>query len=454
LLGKDIVISSPHFTKLAAYFLGSSMIFGVVFTLFLVLLNGFFVAAEFAIVKVRASQLEIRAQSGHRAANLASHIVSHLDGYLAATQLGITLASLGLGWIGERTFEEIFKVFLESLGMHLEPSIVTTISIVIGFLIITMMHIIFGELAPKSLAIQRSEKVTLYVAYPLQAFYVVFRPFIWVLNGMSNVILKAFGITPSHEEEVHSNDELKFLMQQGKETGAIEATDYDIIKNAFDFSERTARQVMVPRTQLMAINLEDFDEQNLEEIVEARFSRIPCYEGGLDNIVGVVYLKDVLLKMRRNEPLDIRQIMRPVSMIPETKKIGSLLKEFQQKHEQIAVVINEYGGTSGIITMEDILEELVGEIQDEFDDEAPFVELLKDGTFHVMAGTSIDDINEHLPHPIKKDEHYETLAGLLSLKFGSIPAVNERIEFDNYRFTVVKRSKNLVTLVHLEDLDK
>ncbi len=430
------------------------MVFGIILTFLLVLLNGFFVAAEFAIVKVRASQLEIKVQEGHRAANLASHIVSHLDGYLAATQLGITLASLGLGSVGEHTFSEAVTSLMSFLGITLDETLTKSISVAIAFLLITVLHIIFGELAPKSLAIQRSEKVTLYVAFPLRAFYVVFRPFIWVLNGLSNVILKAVGITPSHEEEVHSNDELKFLMQQGKETGAIEATDYDIIKNAFNFSERTARQVMVPRTQLLAIDLEDFDEQNLEEIVEARFSRIPCHEGGLDNIVGVVYLKDVLLKMRRNEPLDIRQIMRPIPMIPETKKIGPLLKEFQQKHQQIAVVINEYGGTSGIITMEDILEELVGEIQDEFDDEAPFVEKMKDGSYNVMAGAGVDDINEHLPHPIRKDEHYETLAGLLSLKFGSIPAVNEEIEFDGYKFTVMKRSKNVVTMVHLVDLEQ
>ena len=432
------------------------MVFNLFLTFFLVLLNGFFVAAEFAIVKVRASQLEMKVQSGHRAANLASIIISHLDGYLAATQLGITLASLGLGVVGERAFSSVVLLVMNALGFHVDEHdpIAHSISLPISFALMTMLHIIFGELAPKSLAIQRSERVTLYVAYPLRVFYLVFKPFIWLLNGLSNVLLKMIGITPSHEEEVHSNDELKFLMQQGKETGAIEAADYDIIKNAFDFSERTARQVMVPRTQLLAINLEGFDEQNLEEIVEARFSRIPCYEGGLDNIVGVVYLKDVLLKMRRNEPLDLREIMRPVSMIPETKKIGSLLKDFQQKHEQIAVVINEYGGTSGIITMEDILEELVGEIQDEFDDEAPFVVTLQGGAFHVMAGTNIDDINEHLPHPIKKDEHYETLAGLLSLKFGSIPAVNDSIEFDGYKFTVLKRTKNVVTLVHLVDLDQ
>jgi CBS domain containing-hemolysin-like protein len=424
----------------------------LIFTFFLVFLNGFFVASEFAIVKVRASQLEVRVQEGHRAASLASHIVNHLDGYLAATQLGVTLASLGLGWIGEPVFSKVFLSLAHAVGLEMEEHLAENIAFVFAFTLMTMLHIIFGELAPKSVAIQRAEKVTLIVSFPLRVFYLVFKPFIWALNGISNVILKIAGIAPSHEVEVHSNDELKFLMQQGQKTGAIESTDYDIIKNAFNFSERTARQVMVPRTQLLAIDLEDFDDQKLEEILEARFSRIPCHAGGLDNIVGVVYLKDLLLKIRRGEKFEIREVMRPMPAVPETKKIGPLLKEFQQKHEQIAVVVNEYGGTSGIITMEDILEELVGEIQDEFDDEAPFVETIKEGTYHVLAGTALDDINDLLPHPIKKDEHYETLAGLLSLRFGSIPAVNDKIEFDGYEFTVLKRDKNVVSLVQLVDI--
>ncbi|MBK9448856.1 MAG: HlyC/CorC family transporter [Bacteroidetes bacterium] len=424
----------------------------LLFTFFLVFLNGFFVASEFAIVKVRASQLEVRVAEGHRAANLASHIVNHLDGYLAATQLGVTLASLGLGWIGEPVFSKVFLSITHALGIEMDEHLAENIAFVFAFTLMTMLHIIFGELAPKSVAIQRAEKVTLIVSFPLRVFYLVFKPFIWALNGISNVLLRVAGIAPSHEVEVHSNDELKFLMQQGQKTGAIEATDYDIIKNAFNFSERTARQVMVPRTQLLAIDLEDFDDQKLEEILEARFSRIPCHAGGLDNIVGVVYLKDLLLKIRRGEKFEIRDVMRPMPAVPETKKIGPLLKEFQQKHEQIAVVVNEYGGTSGIITMEDILEELVGEIQDEFDDEAPFVEMIKEGTYHVLAGTALDDINDMLPHAIKKDEHYETLAGLLSLRFGSIPAVNDKIEFDGYEFTVLKRDKNVVTLVQLVDL--
>lgn len=424
----------------------------IIFTFFLVFLNGFFVASEFAIVKVRASQLEVRALEGHRAANLASHIINHLDGYLAATQLGVTLASLGLGWIGEPVFSEALIGLIKLMGFELTEKLAHSIAMPIAFSLITMLHIIFGELAPKSVAIQRAERVTLLVSFPLRVFFLVFRPFIWGLNGISNVLLKSVGITPSHEEEVHSNDELKFLIQQGHEMGSIVATDYDIIKNAFNFSERTARQVMVPRTQLLAIDLEDFGDQKLEEILEARFSRVPCHRGGLDNIVGVIYLKDLLLRIRRNEKFEISEIMRPMPAVPETKKIGPLLKEFQQKHEQIAVVVNEYGGTSGIITMEDILEELVGEIQDEFDDEAPFVEKIKDKTYHVLAGTALDDLNDLLPHPIKKDEHYETLSGLLSLHFGSIPAVNEKIEFDDYEFTVLKRDKNVVTLVQVVDL--
>jgi CBS domain containing-hemolysin-like protein len=423
----------------------------ILLTFFLVFLNGFFVASEFAIVKVRASQLEVKVQEGHRAANLASHIVNHLDGYLAATQLGITLASLGLGWIGEPVFSKVIIWCMEQFGIELSESVAHSIAMPFAFLFITMLHIVFGELAPKSLAIQRAEKVTLVVSFPLRLFYVIFKPFIWLLNGISNLLLKSVGIQPSHEEEVHSHDELKFLMQQGQKTGAIESTDYDIIKNAFNFSQRTARQVMVPRTQLSALDLEAYDEKQLEEIMEERFSRVPCYIGGLDNIVGVIYLKDLLLKIRRGEQYDIRDVMRPMMAVPETKKIGPLLKEFQQKHEQIAVVVNEYGGTSGIITMEDILEELVGEIQDEFDDEAPFVEKVKDRTYHVLAGAALDDINECLPHPLIKDEHYETLAGLLSLHFGSIPAVGEKIEFDGYEFTVLKRDKNVVTLVQLVD---
>jgi CBS domain containing-hemolysin-like protein len=424
-----------------------------IFTTFLlVFLNGFFVAAEFAIVKVRASQLEGKVKAGNRVAILSKHIVSHLDGYLAATQLGITLASLGLGWIGEPVVSKIIINVMDLLGLAANPELAHQLALPVAFTLITVLHIVFGELAPKSIAIQRSERTTLFIAYPLQFFFILFRPFIWILNGIANFILRLVGISPVHGSDVHSSEELKYLVRQGQESGRIDAAEYKIIKNAFDFSEQTARQIMVPRVNVFALDVNDFNEAMLEKVIEESYSRIPCYEDNLDNIVGVVYLKDILLATRKKEPLNLRKIMRTLPVVPDTKRIGQLLNEFQVKHQQIALIVNEYGGTEGIITMEDILEELVGEIQDEYDNEIPFVEKVAEKTYNVLASATPDDINELLPHPIQKDEQYETLAGYLILKFGKIPVVKEKITFDNYEFTIVKKNKSTIALVQMVDL--
>ncbi len=428
------------------------MLVDILITFLLVFLNGFFVAAEFAIVKVRSSQLEIKAKTGNRTATLAKHITSHLDGYLAATQLGITLASLGLGWIGEPVVSKFILKFMNLLGVSINAELAHDIALPIAFGVITILHIVFGELAPKSIAIQRSEKTTLYLAYPLHFFYLLFKPFIWVLNGIANFLLKSIGISSIHGSEIHSSDELKYIVMQGRESGAIEESDYDIIKNAFDFSERTAKQVMVPRTQVLAIDLNDFNDDTIEKIIEENYSRIPCYEDNLDSVVGVMYLKDLLLKMRKNETAVIRELMRPVMTVPETKRIGQLLKDFQVNHQQMAIVVNEYGATIGIITMEDILEELVGEIQDEFDKETPIVEMTGDKTYTSVASASLDDINKLLPHEISTDGDFNTLAGCLILKFGRIPNTNDKIIFDDYEFSILKKSKNSIALVRLRDL--
>jgi len=424
----------------------------ILITVLLVSFNGFFVAAEFAIVKVRASQLEIRVKEGNRFAILSKHIVSHLDGYLAATQLGITLASLGLGWIGEPVVSKIIIKIMDLMGLAINPELAHTIALPVAFGIITVLHIVFGELAPKSLAIQRSEKITLFIAYPLQFFFILFKPVIWILNSIANFILRIIGISAVHGVDVHSSEELKYLVQQGQESGKIDADEYKIIKNAFDFSEQTAKQIMVPRTQVFALDVNDFDESMLDKVIDESYSRIPCYEDSLDNTVGVVYLKDILLATRRNEPLNIRSIMRTIHIVPDTKHIGQLLNEFQIMHQQMALVVNEYGGTEGIITMEDILEELVGEIQDEFDNEVPFVEQIADKTYNALASATLDDINEMLPHPLGKDDQYETLAGYLIMKFGKIPYVKEKITVDNYEFSILKKSKRSLVLVQLIDL--
>lgn len=428
------------------------MALDILITLLLVSFNGFFVAAEFAIVKVRASQLEVKVKEGSRTAILSKHIVTHLDGYLAATQLGITLASLGLGWIGEPVVSKIIINTMSSLGITVSPELAHDIALPVAFAIITVLHIVFGELAPKSLAIQRSLRTTLSIAYPLQFFFYLFRPVIWILNGFANFILRIIGITVLHGSEVHSSAELKYLVQQGQESGRIDDAEYKIITNAFDFSEQTARQIMVPRTQVFALDINEFNESVLNRIIDENYSRIPCFDDSIDNVIGVVYLKDILLATRKKEPVNIRSIMRTMLVVPDTKRIGQLLNEFQIKHQQIALVVNEYGGTEGIITMEDILEELVGEIQDEFDNEIPFVEKTGEKTYNAIASAALDDINSFLPHPIKKDEDYETLAGYLIVKFHKIPGVMEKITVDNYEFTILKRNRSSIALVQIVDL--
>ena len=428
------------------------MALDIFITILLVSFNGFFVAAEFAIVKVRASQLESKVKMGNRVAILSKHIVSHLDGYLAATQLGITLASLGLGWIGEPVVSKIIIKIMELSGLTIDPELAHDIALPVAFAIITVLHIVFGELAPKSLAIQRSEKTTLAVAYPLQFFFFIFKPVIWVLNNIANMMLRIIGISPVHGADVHSSEELKYLVQQGQKSGKIDDAEYKIIRNAFDFSEQIAKQIMVPRTQVFALDVNAFDEAMLDRVIAESYSRIPCYEDNIDNIVGIVYLKDILLASRKNEPLNIRGIMRTILIVPASKSIGQILNEFQLKHQQMALVVDEYGGTEGIITMEDILEELVGEIQDEFDNEIPFVEKVGERTYNAMAAATLDDINELLPHPLEKDEQYETLAGYLILRFGKIPYVKEKITTDNFEFTILKRNKSSLILIQLVDL--
>lgn len=428
------------------------MLIQVIITLVLVLLNGFFVAAEFAIVKIRASQLEQKAQEGNKMAILSKKIVSNLDGYLAATQFGITLASLGLGWIGEPVVSKILISGVELIGITLDPVLAHQIALPTAFAIITVLHIVFGELAPKSIAIQRPEATTLFLSYPLHGFFIVFRPIVWILNGIANFILKGIGITPTHGSEVHSSDELRYLVQQQKDSGMIEAADYDLIKNAFNFSERIAKQVMIPRTKVVGVDINDFTEADLEKVLEEGYSRIPVYEDSMDQIIGVLHLKDLLMKMRKGSEIILSELVRPISMVPESKPIGAILRDFQVSRQQMAVIVNEYGGVEGIVTMEDILEELVGEIQDEYDNETPIVKN-ENGNYLVLGSASLSDINEHLPTDIFKEGDYETLAGFLISKFNRIPSIGEKVRTKDYEFMVMKKQRSMISLVQITALE-
>lgn len=418
-------------------------------TFFLVALNGFFVAAEFAIVKVRASQIEIKAKSGSRVANIAKHITQHLDGYLAATQLGITLASLGLGWVGESVMHSIVHDLL--INFKLSEVYITSISTIIAFSFITVMHIVFGELAPKSVAIQRPVATTLFIALPLQGFYWLFRPFIWVLNGMANVILKLFGISNvGGHESVHSTEELYYLLDQGKESGALDTNEHELIKNVFDFNERVVKNIMVPRTKISGIELSTPKKDVVDKIIGEGYSRMPVYDDIIDKIIGIVHAKDILPLLAGDKEWALSDIIRKPYFVPETKKINDLLSELQQKRIQIAIVIDEFGGTAGMVTLEDIVEEIVGEIQDEYDEEKPTVEKISDTEFVINAYATVYDVNEHLPHDLPEDEDFDTVGGLVSHAFGKIPEVGDSEECYGYLFTILKKTEQNIETIKLE----
>jgi CBS domain containing-hemolysin-like protein len=421
------------------------------FTLFLVFLNGFFVAAEFALVKVRASQIEIKAKTGSRVAKIAKHMTQHLDGYLAATQLGITLASLGLGWVGEEVMTKIVSNFFDFINVDMSSSLATTIGHVLAFAIITVLHIVFGELAPKSLAIQRPIGTTMGIALPLHFFYLIFRPFIWLLNGFANFILKLVGITTIGGHEAHhSSEELQYLLDQGKESGALETNEHELIKNVFDFNDRVVKNIMVPRTKISGIELNTPHKEVLDIIIREGYSRIPVYDETIDKIVGIVHAKDILPLLAENKECILKEIIRKPYFIPETKKINDLLSELQLKRIQIAIVLDEFGGTAGMVTAEDIVEELVGDIQDEYDEEKPIVEKLSINEFIIDATASIYDVNEYLPHDLPEDGDYDTVAGLVSEIFGKIPDVGEASEFNGYLITILKKADQNVESVKLE----
>lgn len=419
-------------------------------TIFLVLLNGFFVAAEFAMVRVRGSQIELRAKTGSAMAKVARGILHNLDGYLAATQLGITIASLGLGVVGEGVVTNIvIRAFLAA-GIELSPGFITA-SHIISFAVITILHIVFGELAPKSLAIQKSVPTTLAVSVPLRFFYIVFRPLIWTLNGFANFILGLFGIkTLEGGEAHHSSEELQYLLEQGKETGALDSNEHELIQNVFDFNERVVKNIMVPRTKISGIEVETTREELLEILITEGYSRLPVYDEVIDKIVGIVHAKDILPLLARGEEIVLKDIIRKPYFIPETKKINDLLAELQQKRIQIAIVSDEFGGTAGMVTLEDIVEELVGEIQDEYDEEKPIVEVINEREFIVNALAPIYDVNSHLPHDLPEDGDFDTVSGWLGDIFGKIPDVGEQKESNGYNITVLKKSDQNIESVKLE----
>lgn len=417
--------------------------------LFLVLLNGFFVASEFAIVKVRGSQLEALEAEGEPRAAFARHVTVHLDAYLSATQLGITLASLALGWVGEPFLARMIEPFFFFFGVTSE-ALIRTAGFAIAFSIMTFLHIVLGELAPKSLAISKAVPTTLWVARPLGLFYSIFKPAIWFLNGAANMILRhVFKLQPVSEHELaHSEEELRVILTESHEAEEVTSLGKEILINALDMRRRVVRDITTPRKDVVFLNTDDTFEENLARAQQSRHTRFPLCEGHLDNAIGLVHIKDLLQLMRDPEP-DLQKIKRDLLPVPEMMPLEKLLTFFLSKHAHLALVVDEFGGTVGIVTLDNVLEELVGDIQDEFDTEKPEFKQLNNDEFVVEGTLGLYELKD-LAGLDLEDEDVSTVGGYVTHVIGHLPKTGEIARIEDYDVTVTKADSRRVVQLHFK----
>lgn len=422
----------------------------IIIVILLVFMNGFFVATEFAMVKVRKSRIETLALEGSRNATNTLKVVSDLNSYLSACQLGITLASLGLGWVGEPAVANMLAPVFELF--NLSENTTHSISFILGFSIITGLHIVLGELAPKSLAIISAEKIAMHTALPLIMFYKVTYPIMWTFNHSTNLVLKMFGISQVDEHyAAHTDEEIKLLVEDSYKHGLIDQTELTFVDNIFNFSEKTVREVMIPRTDMACIFIEDSFEEIINFALEEQLTRYPVCRDSKDNVIGFIHIKDLYrLKFEGNE--NIEDIIRDIKFVPESLSISELLKTFKEEKSQMAIIIDEFGGTSGLVTVEDILEEIVGEIQDEFDDEREEdIRKNENGSYIVEGKVLIEDINELLDTDIE-DENIDTIGGWIYFQLKSYPKVKQKIQYNNYEFIILKCDRKRISKVLIKKL--
>ena len=417
---------------------------GLILGLVLVLLNGFFVAAEFALVKVRPTQLEPYVQEGMRRARLARHMVRHLDAYLSATQLGITLASLALGMVGEPAFAWIVTPLVRPFTT--DADIVHSVSLTVSFLVITMLHIVLGELAPKSLAIRKSEGTSLWVAIPLYFFYKVTFPAIWLLNRTANALLKLIGIAPVSEGEGgHDEEELRLLLASSH-ASHVSKHKRELLDNIFELSHRMARQIMVPRQDVIYLTTTRPLAENLRIARRSGHTRFPLCEGGLDHVIGLIHIKDIF---RRERPVtSLKDVAREIAFVPETLELDRLLKRMRTERFHLAAVIDEYGGVSGIVTLETVIEEIVGQIQDEFDVETPELLETEEGVYEVSGGMLVEDLEQALDVELS-DRDEDTIGGVVLSELGRAPAVGDKIELGPVSMEVLEIELNRINTLRV-----
>ncbi len=428
---------------------GGSIVLSLVGILLLVLLNGFFVAVEFSLVKVRTSQLDPLIEEGRRTAVMVKHILGHMDAYLSATQFGVTVTSLVLGAVGEPYMERLLEPFFLKVGIH-HAGFVTGASWALGLTIITFMHIILGELAPKYLGIRNPLGMALLLVRPLELFITVFKPFIWVLNVSANFLLRrVFRISPVAESELaHSEEELRVILAESARADEVSPMGKEILINALDLQNRVVRDITTPRGDVIFLNANDSFEENVKHALESRHTRFPLCREHLDETIGLVHIKD-LLRLMREPKADITSIKRELHNVPEMMPLEKLLSFFLSRHAHLALVVDEFGGTAGIVTLDNVLEEIVGDIQDEFDTEKPEMRRVSQDEFVIAATLSLHELNEMLGLELESTE-VSTVGGYITQLIGHLPKTGEKTRIEDFEATVTKADGRRVVEVHFK----
>lgn len=433
------------------------IIFQIGLVLLLVLLNGYFVASEFALVAVRKTRIDELARKGNITAKVLQKALQNLDNYISATQLGITVASLALGWVGEPAIAYALEPFFTFLPK--EAALITshTFSVIIAFTIITFLHIVLGELAPKSLALQRSEATSLIVITPLVIFSKIFRPFIWLLNSAGQLVLKMFGLqAPTGHQLVHSEEEIRMLLSQSALEGTISSKEVEMVNKVFQLGDTQVKFVMVPRTDILAFNIATSLKDILKRIEKHPHSRFPVYENTIDTIIGFAHIKDIYRELlRHGEHMKLSQldIIREIIIVPERKKIDAVLQDMRRKRIHIAIVNDEFGGTLGIVTLEDIIESLVGEIEDEFEERTINILKQKDGSYLISGQTLIAEFQEKFHLPLK-GQGYTTIGGLVFGLLGHEPRIGDTVEISNLILEVEEIEGKRIKTLKLKKITK
>src|SRR5881227_2773955 len=419
----------------------------------LVALNGFFVACEFAIVKVRSSQLDTLVDEGNQRASLAKYIRAHLDAYLSATQLGVTLASLALGYLGEQYLAQMLQPFFALVNIH-SYAVVTSVSIALAFVGITFLHIVFGELGPKYTAIANPLSVTLRLVRPLGAFYVVFKPAIWLLHKSSNFLLQTvLRRQPVPATELaHTEEELRLILEQSEKSKEVSPLGRSLLMNVLDLRNRVVRDIMTPRGEIVYLDLEDDFETNVKKAIESRHTRFPLCRENLDNTVGLIHIKELVPMMRDPHP-DLMRIKRELIPVPEMMSLEELLNLFLGKHAHVAVVVDEFGGTVGMVTLENVLEELVGDIQDEFDSEKEEFRKINENEFTVDGALGLYELRDAAGLDLESAD-VSTIGGYVTHLLGHLPKQGEQVKIDNYLVTITQTDGRRVGQLHFKRMSE